>query len=133
MKWEFFFSFEDKDFLNTGRQAKNKKFQKSQSEEQKESRTKGNHNGVREGTSRTSIKQQTSCQGENPRNLGGGTRRIKIKAIWMKENLHTSPKSLKGSNPYEELNLTKSQKTSPPGRREWPAARGLRKGEGGDP
>ena len=51
----------------------------------------------------------------------------------MKENLHTSPKSLKGSNPYEELNLTKSQKTSPPGRRERPAARGLRKGEGGEP
>ena len=40
------------------------------------------------------------------------------------------PRASKGSNPYEEPNLTKSQKSSLPGRREWPAARGLRKGEG---
>ena len=49
MKWK---NVEDLDFLNTGRQAKKRKFQKSQPEEQRESRAEGNHYGVREGTSK---------------------------------------------------------------------------------
>ena len=83
--------FEDKDFLNTGRQAKNKKFQKSQPEEQKESRTEWNHYGMREGTSKN-LNQTANLLSRGKSEISW--RRIKenkIKDFWMKEILHTFP------------------------------------------
>ena len=93
------------------------KFQKSQPEEQRESRAEGNHYGVREGTSKnlnqtanllsrgkSEIPWRGIKENQNQGFLDEGNIPTKV----TREILHTSlQEQPKGRNPYEEPNLTK--------------------------